>query len=63
MKKNMVYSIISLILIILAIIFVLVAIFVKDSGFLDMSILIRVHAVILALVCFALAVFLWTRLK
>ncbi len=63
MKKNIVYSIISLILIVLAIIFIFVAIFFKDNGFLDMSIFIRVPAVILALACSALAVFLWTRLK
>ena len=64
MNKKVVYKIISIVLLLIAIFSLFVAIFLEDTGsFIDLSMLIRVPAAIIALVCFILGVVLWKLSK
>ena len=63
MKKNTVHKIASIVLSLVAVLAIVCAVTVTGSGFLDLSNVVRVICIGVAVVCGILAVLAWTSSK
>ena len=63
MKKKKIFRIISAILAVIAIFAVFCAIIVTGGGFLDLSNIIKILCIFIAVVCAVLSIVLWKRSK